>query len=202
MRKKLEEIIRSQEQGTTFGVRGVDERLEIGQILGTSYQWDHEYDMSSIELGEPVELGGVCATGIDSHNWLNYFVDLDNQEEVDELIDAIIDAYRYNLNYPHDYRYLIVGQSVNHDLADDEREIILAAAVVLYEFPAEQPKKQHQPKKYSGEYPKYIKTRQGYIGVFSHIEYGMHPIYRLDNGREIRAVQELEYGSDNREDLE
>ena len=50
-------------------------------------------------------------------------------------------------------------------------------------------------------YPKYIRSRDGYIGTFSHLEYGEFPVYRFAGGERIADNWELEHGSDNREDL-
>ena len=44
-----------------IGIRGTDEPLQVGEMLTTSYLWNHELDMSTYDTDEPVELGGVCA---------------------------------------------------------------------------------------------------------------------------------------------
>lgn len=51
------------------------------------------------------------------------------------------------------------------------------------------------------EYPKYIKSRDGYIGTFQYLEFGEFPVYRFEGGDRIADNWELEHGSDNREDL-
>lgn len=51
------------------------------------------------------------------------------------------------------------------------------------------------------KYPKYIKSRDGYIGVFKRLEYGKFPVYRFEGGERIADDWEIEHGSDNRNDL-
>ena len=51
------------------------------------------------------------------------------------------------------------------------------------------------------KYPKYIKTFDGYIGVFQHFVYGEFPIYRFEGGNRVADNWEIEHGSDNRDDL-
>ena len=52
------------------------------------------------------------------------------------------------------------------------------------------------------KYPKYVKTFDGYIGVFAYLDFGKYPVYRFDGGERLADGWELEHGSDNREDLE
>lgn len=49
-------------------------------------------------------------------------------------------------------------------------------------------------------YPKYIKT-DGYIGVFSYLDFGEFPVYRFLGGERIADSWEIEHGSDSKEDL-
>jgi hypothetical protein len=51
------------------------------------------------------------------------------------------------------------------------------------------------------EYPKYIKTTDGYIGVFNRIDPGNIPIYRFPGGDRMADDYEISHGSDRREDL-
>lgn len=51
------------------------------------------------------------------------------------------------------------------------------------------------------EYPKYIKSRDGYIGVRLDIRFDGIPVYRFEGGMRMADNWELEHGSDNREDL-
>jgi hypothetical protein len=53
----------------------------------------------------------------------------------------------------------------------------------------------------SARYPKYIKSADGYIGVFKRLAYGEFPVYRFPGGERIADNWEIENGSDNREDL-
>lgn len=51
------------------------------------------------------------------------------------------------------------------------------------------------------EYPKYIKSRDGYIGTFVYTDFNEFPVYRFEGGDRIADEWELDHGSDNREDL-
>lgn len=51
------------------------------------------------------------------------------------------------------------------------------------------------------KYPKYVKTYDGYIGVFQYFDFGEFPVYRFEGGDRIADNWEIEHGSDNREDL-
>lgn len=50
-------------------------------------------------------------------------------------------------------------------------------------------------------YPKYIKTVDGYIGIFKCLENGEFPVYRFEGGSRIADEWEIKNGSDKREDL-
>ena len=52
------------------------------------------------------------------------------------------------------------------------------------------------------KFPKYVKTADGYIGVFSYLDFGEFPVYRFPGGERIADSWELANGSDNRADLE
>ena len=55
------------------------------------------------------------------------------------------------------------------------------------------------------KYPKYIKTFDGYIGVFDHIdagEYGEFPVYRFDGGCRVADNWELRHGKDSIEEIQ
>lgn len=52
------------------------------------------------------------------------------------------------------------------------------------------------------KYPKYVKSADGYIGVFSYLDFGEFPVYRFPGGERIADRCEIESGSDNRVDLE
>ena len=51
-------------------------------------------------------------------------------------------------------------------------------------------------------YPKYVKTVDGYIGVFKYLDYGEFPVYRFDGAERVADDWELAHGSNNRGDLE
>lgn len=51
------------------------------------------------------------------------------------------------------------------------------------------------------KFPKFIKTFDGYIGVFSHLDFGEFPVYRFGADFRIADEWELKNGSDNKEDL-
>ncbi len=51
------------------------------------------------------------------------------------------------------------------------------------------------------KFPKYIKSHDGYIGVFRYLEYGESPVYRFEGGERIADGWEIEHGSDSREEL-
>ena len=50
-------------------------------------------------------------------------------------------------------------------------------------------------------YPKYIMTYDGYIGTFSHLEYGEFPTYRIEGQLRIADNWEVENGADTIEEL-
>lgn len=52
------------------------------------------------------------------------------------------------------------------------------------------------------KYPKYVKTFDGYIGVFSYLDFSEFPVYRFPGGARIADAWEIAHGSDNRADLE
>lgn len=41
------------------------------------------------------------------------------------------------------------------------------------------------------DYPKYVKTYGGYIGVFQYLEYGQFPVYRFPGGDRIADDWEI-----------
>lgn len=51
----------------------------------------------------------------------------------------------------------------------------------------------------NANYPKYVKTIDGYIGVFQHLEYGLFPVYRFPGGARIADDYEIEHGTDDYE---
>nr|DAT94340.1 MAG TPA: hypothetical protein [Caudoviricetes sp.] len=51
------------------------------------------------------------------------------------------------------------------------------------------------------KYPKYVKTYDGFIGVFRYMDFGEFPVYRFPGGERIADDFEIESGSDDKEDL-
>ena len=52
------------------------------------------------------------------------------------------------------------------------------------------------------KYPKYIKTNDGYIGVFHHLEHGEFPVYRFAGGDRIADKREIENGCNDYIEIE
>ena len=52
------------------------------------------------------------------------------------------------------------------------------------------------------DFPKYVKTLDGYIGVFVGLEYGKFPLYRFPGGVRVADDFEVKSGSNNRKDLD
>lgn len=50
-------------------------------------------------------------------------------------------------------------------------------------------------------FPKYVKTADGYIGIFRELDFDGEPIYSFPGGERNADKWELENGSDNRKDL-
>jgi hypothetical protein len=50
-------------------------------------------------------------------------------------------------------------------------------------------------------FPKYVKTADGYIGTFCELDFAGDPIYRFPGGERNADKWEIENGSDNKEDL-
>lgn len=47
------------------------------------------------------------------------------------------------------------------------------------------------------KYPKYVKTFDGYIGVFKYLDFGEFPVYRFPGGERIADDWELEHGTND-----
>ena len=54
----------------------------------------------------------------------------------------------------------------------------------------------------SEQFPKYIKTFDGYVGVFKGLDFGEFPIYKFEGGERIADDYELEHGADTLEELD
>ena len=108
-------ITEAKENGyRAFGVRTGD-KVEIGQEVECSHDWDLENDCSSDEL-----LDGTCATGI-------YITWWDGEEEDDEILN---DAIAYNAkHYSGEMQYIIAG--TGYENGYDDGEAIIYNAVVI-----------------------------------------------------------------------
>jgi hypothetical protein len=51
------------------------------------------------------------------------------------------------------------------------------------------------------KFPKYIKSYDGYIGVFRYLDFDGDPVYRFEGGERTADRWEIEHGSDSREEL-
>lgn len=51
------------------------------------------------------------------------------------------------------------------------------------------------------KYPKYVKTYDGFIGVFRYMDFREFPVYRFPGGERIADDFEIESGSDDKEAL-
>lgn len=49
----------------------------------------------------------------------------------------------------------------------------------------------------SKRFPKYVKTFDGYIGVFKRLDFGEFPVYRFPGGERIADEWEIEHGTDD-----
>lgn len=130
--KKLEIInILKETNYTYYGIRGMDEELEIGQELDTSYLWDYELDQSTYGQDNEEDLGGVCTTNCTTFNWANYFRD---DEELEEMAELILKRIKYNTKtYSYNHTYLVGGNEHNkYNMPEnDEYEMIINDAVIV-----------------------------------------------------------------------
>lgn len=51
------------------------------------------------------------------------------------------------------------------------------------------------------KFPKYIKSYDGYIGVFSYLDFGEFPVYRFDGGERIADRLEIQNGCDDYQEM-
>lgn len=132
-RTELKELLKNSTKYTWIGIRGVDEKLNIGEVLDTSYRWDYENDQSSYGTENEEDLGGVCATDATTANWANFYRD---EDDIEDMIDLVIERINYNKSYSYNYRYIIASNSRNpyNYEENDEYEAILEDAIVLAEI--------------------------------------------------------------------
>lgn len=104
-----------------IGIRHLaeDESYSIGDYCRNSYGWDYEYDRSTYDTDEPVELGGTCAynTGI-----------MPGWDEPDEMVYKLEKAFTISSCYCGDIVF-IAGDCVEY--GNDEGEIIITDAIVI-----------------------------------------------------------------------
>lgn len=132
-REEAKRIIEKVRKYNFVGIRGTEEPMKIGQVVGNSYDWDFSNDQSSFFSEIKIELEGACATLACTADWINFFRD---EEDDEEAIDFLLDAIRFNQSeYSYDYTYVIVSNVQNPFGFDenDDREIILKEAVVIVE---------------------------------------------------------------------
>ena len=113
---------------TWIGIRGTKKSLNVGEILDTSYRWDHVKDQSSL-----VELGGVCATGATTANWAHFYRE---DDDIEDMIELIQERIKYHKSYCFNYNYIIASNSRNpyNFEENDLHEMILENAIVIAEI--------------------------------------------------------------------
>ena len=105
-----------------FGIRHCtdDENYNVGDTCRNWYAWEYEYDRSTFDTDEPIELNGACA--LDTH--INELFD-DDEDEIIEKLEKVLkasDIYCGNA-------ILIASDYTEYGMDDDE--IIMENAVVL-----------------------------------------------------------------------
>lgn len=51
------------------------------------------------------------------------------------------------------------------------------------------------------KFPKYIKSYDGYIGVFNYLDFGEFQVYRFDGGERIADRLEIQNGCDDYQEM-
>ena len=125
---------------TYYGIRGTDNKEEIGNILTTSYVWDYENDRCTYGEENEEELGGVCTTLVSSYIAEGHAVEESAKsmfDTVDEFNAAIAEATEYAKKFQRGYKhyYLVASEDRNpYNMQEaDDNEAILANAIVLME---------------------------------------------------------------------
>lgn len=94
-----------------------DESYNVGDQCRNSYDWDYEYDLSSYNTENPIELDGTCATG-------TY---IEDDEDAESIIAEMMES---NFNsYAGNEQIVIFGQSAEYGA--DENEVIIKNATVI-----------------------------------------------------------------------
>lgn len=108
-----------------FGIRHCcdDENYNIGDDVRNSYDWSCEYECSSYDTDEPVELDGACA----------YDTEIDCAWDTDEeIIEKLEKALKNSDCYSGSDVVLLGADDTTY--GNDEKEIIMEYAEVLYKF--------------------------------------------------------------------
>ena len=115
-----------------IGVRGTNEEYEVGQMLGTSYLWDYESNLSSVETDNPIELGGTCALNASVDGW-DFWDEESKEDYMQEAIALIERMAAYNAEtYQYENIYVIGSQKLATDYeAPDAHEIHMVDAIVI-----------------------------------------------------------------------
>lgn len=123
----------------------------------------------------------------------------------DELGKEIKDGLTFNEvfealnNYEDIYNTLGVGDSIIRERVFEKLSVLLGKDYdYIYDLWLSSSRVNRITK---NKCPKYVKTADGYIGVFQYFDFGKFPVYRFEGGERIADSWELEHGSDNREDL-
>jgi len=105
------------------GIRGLckDESYVVGDTVRNSYDWNYEFDHSSFEDEEPVELDGACSIKTDIDTFM------DDEEEILEKLEKALATLKSG--YPYS-EFIVIGGS-DYEYGADENEIIIDDAVVL-----------------------------------------------------------------------
>lgn len=110
---------------TRFGVRHLceDENYEIGDETRCFYDWDYEYDCSTYETDDPVELNGSCA----------YELSIDKEYDSDEEIEKMVKTALEESSCYNGDKIVLLGCDVAY-YGNDDGEIVMMNAEVIYKF--------------------------------------------------------------------
>lgn len=103
-----------------FGVRATHEKVEVGQKLKPSHDWDIENDCPSQEL-----LSGTCAIFVDVEN-----IQYEDAEWDADILESLHSAIERSKIYCG-VQTVLVASKDNMDFGFDLKEVILENAVVL-----------------------------------------------------------------------
>ena len=98
-----------------------DENYTVGDMCRNSYDWNYEYDHSSYEDDDPIELDGTCGyhiVGLEN-------LDENEIEEAKRLLEKAIEEASIYAGKA----VVIAGN--NYEYGNDEHEVIIADAGVI-----------------------------------------------------------------------